>query len=171
MPVPTPSPAAQPETGNTLLRLHLLEFLRGGSAHVDARTALAGLAEKYYGAKPDGTPHSPWQMLEHLRFTLHDLLEFCTNADYAAPAWPDDYWPGGEAPSDKQAWLNSVDSFLANLEAFEKLVENPEIDLETPIAWGQGQTILREVLLAIDHTSYHLGQLVLVRKQLEDWPD
>ncbi len=160
-----------PETGTALLRTHLLEFLRGGSAHADARTALADLEEKHYGAKPEGAPHTPWQLLEHLRFTLHDLLEFCTNADYIAPAWPDDYWPGGEAPSGKQAWQAAVDEFLGDLATFEKLVENPETDLEAPIAWGRGQTILREVLLAIDHTSYHVGQLVLVRKQLGAWPD
>ena len=153
------------------IRSHLIEFLRGGSAHVDPATALAGLSAKHYGAKPGGSPHSPWQLLEHLRFTLHDLLEFCTNPNYTAPAWPDDYWPGGEAPADAQAWATSVNAFLGDLSAFEALVENAETDLEARIPWGQGQTILREVLLAIDHTSYHLGQLVLVRKQLEDWKD
>ena len=167
MPVPTSSPASQSQ----LLRTHLIEFLRGGSAHVDPRTALAGLPERYYGAKPPGLPHSPWQLLEHLRFTLHDLLEFCTNPDYPAPTWPDDYWPGGDAPESRQTWQDSVDAFLGHLAAFEALVNDPDTDLEANIAWGDGQTILREVLLAIDHTSYHLGQVVLVRRELGAWQD
>ena len=167
MPVSTSSPASQTQS----LRAHLVEFLRGGSAHVDPRTALAGLPERYYAAKPAGLPHSPWQLLEHLRFTLHDLLEFCSNPDYAAPTWPDDYWPGGDAPEGKQGWQHSVEAFLGDLAAFEALVIDPETDLETNIAWGDGQTILREVLLAIDHTSYHLGQLVLVRRELGAWQD
>jgi hypothetical protein len=153
------------------VRSHLLEFLRGGSAHVDPATALAGVAEKHYGAKPAGSPHSPWQLLEHLRFTLHDLLEFCTNPDYAAPAWPDDYWPGSEAPGEPTAWQSSTESFLGDLSAFEAMAEDPKTDLYAKIPWGQGQTILRELLLVIDHTSYHLGQLVLLRKQLEDWKE
>ncbi len=55
--------------------------------------------------------------------------------------------------------------------SFEALVEDSAVDLEARIPWGQGQTMLREVLLVIDHTSYHLGQLVLVRRQLGDWHD
>lgn len=169
MPTPAASSVVDPGTLSTALRAHLLEFLRGGSAHVDPRTALAGIAERHYTAKPNGLPHTPWQLLEHLRFTLHDLLEFCTDPDYSAPTWPDDYWPNQEKPVDKRAWAESVEAFFADLRAFEAIVENPTTDLLAPIPWGQGQTILREVLLVIDHTSYHLGQLVLVRKQLDDW--
>ncbi len=136
---------------------------------MDPRTALAGISEEHYGLKPKGSPHTIWQLLEHMRFTLNDLLEFCTNRSYAAPAWPEDYWPDNEAPTDTAAWQASVDSLLAGLTAFERLVEDPETDLEAEIPWGDGQTILREALLVIDHTSYHLGQLVMVRKQLGDW--
>jgi hypothetical protein len=171
MSTPTRPRANPPDTLVDAVRSHLLEFLRGGSAHVDPRTALAGVSERHYGSKPEGAPHTPWQLLEHLRFTLHDLLEFCTNAGYTAPAWPDDYWPASDAPGDKQAWKSAADRFLGDLEAFEALVEDPETDLEAQIPWGQGQTILREVLLAIDHTSYHVGQLVLIRRQLGDWPE
>ncbi len=166
----TPTSSQAPATTNAL-RATLLEFLRGGSAHVDPRTALLSVPERHYGVKPKGAPHTPWQLLEHLRFALHDLLEFCTNENYAAPAWPDDYWPGADAPADKQAWQASVESFLSDLAAFEQMVEDPEQELEAQIPWGQGQTFLREVLLAIDHNSYHLGQLVLVRRQLGDWQD
>jgi hypothetical protein len=152
-------------------RSHLLESLRGGSAHVDPRTALAGISEEHYGLKPGGSPHTPWQLLEHMRFTLCDLVEFCTNSTYTAPAWPEDYWPSGDAPDNKQAWQASVESLLASFAAFERMVEDPDINLEAKIPWADGQTILREVLLAIDHTSYHLGQLMLLRKQLGDWQE
>jgi uncharacterized damage-inducible protein DinB len=59
-----------------------------------------------------------------------------------------------------------VKALKADLDAFEKLIRNPESNLYAPIPWGEGQTLLREVLLAIDHTSYHVGQIVMVRKQL-----
>jgi hypothetical protein len=167
----TPTQAVHTDTSSTAIRSHLLEFLRGGSAHVDPRTALANVPQQHYGAKPEGSPHTPWQLLEHLRFTLHDLFEFCTNEDYVAPAWPDDYWPAADAPAGKQAWQAAIDGLLGDMAAFEVLVEDPAIDLEARIPWGQGQTILREVLLVIDHTSYHLGQLVLIRRQLGDWKD
>jgi hypothetical protein len=52
-----------------------------------------------------------------------------------------------------------------------KLVTDPKTDLLAPIPGGSGQTILREALLIADHNSYHLGQLVLVRRLLGCWPE
>ena len=36
---------------------------------------------------------------------------------------------------------------------------------------GDGQTVLREVLLLADHNAYHLGQLVAIRRALGAWRD
>jgi hypothetical protein len=49
------------------------------------------------------------------------------------------------------------------------LVRNESTDLFATIPHGTGQTILREALLAADHNAYHLGQLILVRRQLGAW--
>ena len=151
------------------LRSHLLEFLRGGSAHADADTALADFPVDLAGVRPEGSPHSCWELLEHLRITLEDLLRFCTDSNYSALQWPQEYWPGSPEPGSANAWNSSVAMFKNHLAAFEKMVEDPKVELEALIPWGEGQTILREVLLAGDHTSYHLGQVVLLRKQLQAW--
>ena len=154
-------------TDDRILRDQLLEFLRGGSAHLDFKAAVEDFPPKLYGAKPKGTPYSAWQLLEHIRFTLHDLLEFCTNPKYVAPEWPKDYWTEADAPSSKDAWDASVRAVHEDIAQFEKLVGDPGSNLYAQIPWGDGQTLLREVLLAADHNSYHLGQFVLLKKQLE----
>jgi uncharacterized damage-inducible protein DinB len=151
------------------LRDQLVETLRGGNAHVDLFIALKDFSEDLYGAKPDGAPYSAWQLLEHIRIALNDLLVFCTDPDYAAPKWPDAYWPKQAAPPSSAAWKTSVKALRADLDAFEKLIRDPESNLYARIPWGDGQTLLREVLLVIDHTSYHLGQLVMLRKQIGAW--
>ncbi len=153
------------------LRPHLLEFLRGGSAHVDPQTVIADLPQQFAGARPAGSPHSCWEILEHMCLTLSDLMRFCTDPAYTAPQWPEDYWPETMEPPSPEAWAESASRFLGLLAQFERMVEDPATDLEAPIPWGEGQTILREVLLAGDHTSYHLGQLVLLRKQLGSWKE
>jgi hypothetical protein len=150
------------------LREHLLELLRGGSAHADAGTILDDFPAKLRGAKPANAPYTPWQLLEHLRFTLNDLLVFSTDPNYVESKWPDDYWPAKEPPSASE-WNASVNAFKADLAAFEKLVQDPESNLYAKIPWGSGQTLLREVLLAADHNSYHLGQIVVLRKELGGW--
>ena len=156
-------------TEDKALRKHLLEFLRGGNAHVDVATVVDDLAEELYGRKPKGAPYTPWQLLEHIRFTVSDLLLFSTDPKYSAPKWPDDYWPAEDAPPSKDDWKKSIKALKSDFAAFEKLVLDPDSNLYAEIPWGEGQTLLREVMLACTHTSYHLGELVLLRRQLGAW--
>jgi hypothetical protein len=44
---------------------------------------------------------------------------------------------------------------------------DPAQKLHRKFPWGDGQTLLREALTVADHTSYHLGQLLLVRQLVE----
>ena len=78
-----------------ILRDQLLEFLRGGSAHIDFKSAVEDFPPALYGKVPDGVPYSAWQLYEHLRIALHDILDFCVNPKYTALDWPEDYWPKG----------------------------------------------------------------------------
>ena len=56
---------------------------------------------------------------------------------------------------------------LGDLQAMRDLVAEERTDLFAKIPHGDGQTVLREVLVLADHNSYHLGQMVLLRKILE----
>jgi hypothetical protein len=153
------------------IREELSAFLRGGQAHASLDAAVKGMPDSLLDKKPAGSPHSAWQMLEHIRITLHDLLEFCTNSNYESLKWPEEYWPKGGSPTSTSAWDHSVAAIHKDLNALDKLIQDPNIDLTARIPWGERQNILREVLLAGDHTSYHLGQLILLRKQLGAWKD
>ena len=151
------------------LRDQLLELIRGGSAHVDPDTVLADFPENLRGVKPNCAPYNAWQLLEHTRIALQDLLEFSTNPNYLEPKFPDDYWPKSETPPSAEAWNESVTGLKGDLKAFEDLINDPAGNIYAQIPWGQGQTIFREILVAADHNSYHLGQIVLLRKQLDAW--
>lgn len=153
------------------LRDQLLELLDGGNAHADFEKVIAGLPKKFRGARPEGAPHSPWQLLEHLRLAQWDILEFSRNPKHVSPEWPGGYWPSTEAPPSDEAWGQSIDGFRADLQAMKDLVASSSTDLYARIPHGDGQTILREALLVADHNAYHLGQLVLVRRLLGDWKE
>jgi len=150
------------------LRDHLLELLRGRSAHLDFEKALAGLPPELRGTKAPGLPHTVWQLLEHLRIAQWDILEFSRNPDHVSPPWPEGYWPSETAP-DNATWDRAVEGFHRDLKAMQDLVANPKTDLYAKIPWGEGQTILREALLVADHNAYHLGQIVSVRHALGAW--
>jgi len=149
------------------LRKQLVELLRMEGAHLSFDDAVADFPVKLRGIKPRGAPHTPWQLLEHLRIAQWDILDFSRNPAYQEMKWPDDYWPKTEAPPDAAAWDKSIEQFRRDLKAVEELVSDAGADLNARIPHGTGQTLLREVLLVADHNSYHLGQLVFVRKMLE----
>jgi hypothetical protein len=151
------------------LRKHLLELLDGGHAHATFDAAVKNLPPALQGRRPQGAEHAPWEILEHLRIAQWDILEFSRNPGHVSPQWPDGYWPPTPAPPDAKAWDKSVRGFRRDLKAMCDLVSGPSTDLFARIPHGDGQTILREALLAADHNAYHLGELVLVRRLLGAW--
>jgi hypothetical protein len=152
------------------LRKQLVALLKGGQAHADMHSAVADFPLELTGKKPHGLPYSAWQLLEHMRFTLHDLLDFSTNPEYKEHKWPDDYWPKSDGPPSKEHWQKSVKELKGELDAFISLVEDEDSNLFDTIPWGKHrETLLREVLLAADHNAYHTGELIVVRRLLGAW--
>ena len=151
------------------LRQHLVDLLRGGTAHAKFEDVVKSVPAKLRGAKPERFPHTPWMLLEHLRLAQWDILEFSRNPRHVSPDWPAGYWPKTQAPPNAAAWTKSIQKFRHDLTALQRLIANPKIDLFAPIPWGDGQTILREALLVADHNAYHLAQLVDVLRLLGAW--
>ncbi len=151
------------------LRKHLLELLRGASAHLPFEAAIADLPAKLRGVKPSGLDFTAWRLLEHMRLAQWDILEFSRNSRHVSPEFPAGYWPRCDAPPNDAAWRKSVAGLRADLKAMQKLVENPATDLFARLPWGEGQTILREAMLVADHNAYHMGQMVMLRRLLGAW--
>jgi uncharacterized damage-inducible protein DinB len=158
------------DTNGQVLRQQLAALLRGGQAHATFDDAVAGFPIERAGERPAQLPYSAWQILEHIRIVIGDLIDFATNSDYEAQEWPAAYWPKDPAPPSAEAWQQSVKAVHADLKVFEDMVTRAESNLYSSIPWGkQGETLLREVLLAADHTSYHVGELIVLRRLLGVW--
>lgn len=153
------------------IRDHLVRVLQWEDAHVGFDKTVDGIPPDKRGARAPGFDHSPWQLLEHIRIAQEDILDFCTNAAYEHKrTWPDDYWPPDPAPPSEHAWAESVASYARSRKALQRLARDVE-DLTATVPTGTGtQTYLRALLLVTDHTAYHVGQLVAVRRALGIWP-
>jgi DinB family protein len=154
----------------TELRDLLARALNWAEAHTGLDDAVAALAVELRGRAPDGLPYSPWQLLEHIRITQRDILDFCRDPAYEERKWPDDYWPPSPEPPSAAAWDETLRRIREDRGALETLARDPSVDLAARIPHGSGQTYLREILLVIDHTAYHLGELIVVRRLLGAWP-
>lgn len=139
-------------------------------AHAGFDKVVSGLPPELQEQVPHRLPYSPWQLLEHIRITQRDILDFCVKPDYEERRWPDDYWPRSASPPSPGAWDESVAAFRKDRDALKQLALNPGVDLMARVPAGKDQTYLRELLLVADHTAYHLGELVVVRRALGAWP-
>lgn len=138
-------------------------------AHATFDDAVKDIPAAARGKVPDHLPYSAWQLLEHLRITQKDILDFCVDPNYQEMKWPDDYWPSSAAPPSDAAWDDAIAAFKNDRKALQKLAADTSVDLEARIPHGSGQTCMRELVLVIDHSAYHVGQLVLLRRLLGLW--
>ncbi|MGO4290353.1 DinB family protein [Chitinophaga sp. RAB17] len=147
----------------------LKEMLLKANAHVTFADAVKSVPAKLRGVVPGEMPYSIWQLVEHIRITQFDILDFSRNPDYKEIEWPKAYWPKETVPADDAAWKHSVAQVEEDLHTFIGLLEAPGADLFSPFPWGNGQHLFREAVLLLDHTSYHTGEIVTLRRMLGAW--
>ena len=131
--------------------------------------AVAGIPPKLRGARPPGAPHSPWQLLEHLRLAQPTSSISASMPSTRSGSGPTTTGHGPRRRRPRAAWDGSIAAFVRDRRALQKLAADPAIELTAKIPHGSGQTYLREIVLVADHTAYHVGQLVLVRQLLGAW--
>jgi hypothetical protein len=154
---------------DTALREQLLHLLHGGNAHLTFDEAVADFPAEAMNQRPPNVPYTPWHLLEHLRRAQWDILDFIRNPNYQEMKWPDDYWPAPDAGADAAAWEQTLAAFRTDLKAIADLVNDQQTDLSAKIPHGDGQTILREILLVADHNAYHIGEFAILRQVMGTW--
>ncbi|NIG54354.1 DinB family protein [Chitinophaga sp. Cy-1792] len=147
----------------------LRDELLKGNAHVTFEEAIRNLPAEKRGEVPENMPYSIWQLVGHIRMTQWDILDFSRNPHYKELSWPHDYWPKERAPKNEDAWKKCIHEIKEDLHAFIALLEAPDAKLFEPFAHGDGQHLFREALLIIDHNSYHVGEIVALRRLLGVW--
>lgn len=155
----------------TELRKQLLSLLDGGQAHATFEDAVKDFPAELRSKVPENLPYSAWQLVEHLRITQRDILDFSAppTGGYQPLEWPEAYWPKSPEPPSAQGWNHAIAAIRKDREHFEALIMKPEADLFKPFRWGNGQDLLREALLIADHNAYHIGELIVLRRLLGIW--
>ncbi len=152
------------------LRQHVVNLLTVRQAHMTFDDAVKDFPLDRINVKPPNVPYTLWHLVEHLRITQWDILDYMRNPDYQYMDWPKDYWPAQDALTDAAGWQRSIDQFRADLQAVVALVRDPHIDLFAQIPHGEpGHTYLREALLVADHNAHHIGELGILRQVMDTW--
>jgi hypothetical protein len=157
-------------TTSAAARAQLLELLDGHGAHMPFEAAVADFPDEAINSEPPNVPYTPWHLVEHLRRTQRDMLEYVTDPDYAPRNWPADYWPARDEQATRAGWDASVQAFLDDRAALHALAADPERDLDAPIPWTPGHSLFRCVRIIGDHNAYHVGEFAILRQVMGTWP-
>jgi hypothetical protein len=157
------------ESANQEAKHRLVTALRGKGAHVSFDDAVHNFPVELMNTKPDHVPYTFWHQLEHMRITQADLLNYIQNPQYRSPSWPTGYWPDQTADADEAAWARTIAEYHVDTNELIALIEERQCDIFKPVAHMDNRSILRAVLLVIDHNAYHLGEFVMARQILGAW--
>lgn len=152
------------------VRKQLVNLLTIAQAHMTFEDAVRDFPLSHINTRPPNVEYTFWHLLEHLRITQWDILDYIRNPKYQPIEWPRDYWTPRDAVADEAAWHGTIKQFQADRAALVAIVENPQTDLYAPIPHGyDGHTILREILVVADHNAYHIGELGILRQVVGIW--
>ncbi len=148
---------------------NLIDLIEKGNAHASLDHALKNMPFALLGEKPGNLPYSIWQLTEHIRIAQWDILEFSRNPRHQSPKWPEEYWPKEIVPPSPAEWESSIERIKKDRESFVDLLKNAAGDLDKPFEHGSGQSLLKEALVLADHNSYHIGEIIILRRLLNAW--
>ena len=149
------------------LREKLVSMLRQGNAFTPLPQLLSSMPYKVAGEKPEGFSHTVWELTEHIRRALHDLVAYSKDSYYESPPWPEGYWPDNQAPADEKEWEDSLYQINTLLDEMIALVKDPNVDLFEPFQAHSGHNLVRQATIAAEHTAYHSGQIAMLSKAIE----
>ncbi len=151
------------------LRQQLSDLLKTGNAHMSFEDAVADFPEAKINSRPHNVDYSFWHLVEHLRITQKDILDYLNDPNYEEMHWPKDYWPAPDATTDRSGWDASIAAFLADRGALVAIVEDPKTHLTAGVPSNADHTILREMFIVADHNAYHIGELGVLRQIEQVW--
>ena len=151
------------------LRDQMLALLDGVGAHMPFEEAVADFPIDAINAFPSNVDYTPWHLLEHLRITQADILDYIVNREYIEIDWPADYWPSRDAVATPDQFAETIGAFLDDRSVIRDMVADPSTDLLAVIPGTPGHTILREVRVVGDHNAYHIGEFAALRQVMGTW--
>ena len=148
----------------------LIEHLRGGSAFMPVEELLKFISSEALCRRPKDLPYSFYEIFYHMRFAQKDILDYIKDEDYTTHIWPQDYWPKNNMINSLEEWELLKSHFFKEQQEIIGFLQDAKNNLLKPVNAETENTLLREVLLVIEHNAYHTGQLLIVLRSLGLYP-
>jgi len=153
----------------------MINAISGAITHLSSENALINLTPEKSKIKPKEKYHSCWDLLHHLIAWQNIVIQ---NLNGEFRDWwnipEDENWPTEEDLSDNQNYEDLKNQLNINLEKIKQLFKTIDLMEVVKIRSGEDSnpvTKFRLMLVFLQHTSYHLGQIVTTRKILGNWDE
>ncbi len=146
----------------------LVKSLIGERGHIPIARALPDITAELAGKRTGEAPYSIYQLLKHMSYWQSFLLTYLEGGKPLMPSHVMDSWPSEEAPENEEEWQAIVQHFLSGIDKACQIARSTQLDesiANFPTETKAG--ILRNIA---SHNSYHLGEIVLLRRINGAWP-
>jgi len=154
----------------------LTELLRGKGAHADPIACVEDISAELAARQVAGFPHSIGQLVFHINYWMEYELRRIRGLRPPYPEHSAGSFPAAPSPVDAEEWERSRTRLVNLLGEFAALAKSSPRELQREIeSVHEGDKNVASTLEAVlwqmvAHTSYHVGQIAMMRRTLGAWP-
>ncbi|MED3540584.1 DinB family protein [Bacillus toyonensis] len=156
------------EQSNKAFSEALVKSLKGERGHLPIKNALSDIDAVLAGKHREELPYSIYQLVKHMTYWQDFLLLAARDEKPVLSNQVGESWPEEECPSSEEEWKQAIQYFLQGIEQACTIAQT--VQLDKPLESWPGETpggVLRNIA---SHNSYHLGEIVLIRRLFSAWP-
>ncbi|MFD1884776.1 DinB family protein [Paenibacillus wenxiniae] len=146
----------------------LVQSLVGERGHLPIARALSDIHLKLAGEQVQGLPYTIYQLVSHMSYWQDFMLAHVRGEQPARPPAVADSWPVQTNAADEASWQVVLDDFLQGIDTACELART--LELAQPLAFIPTETVAGFLRNIASHNTYHLGEIVIIRRLLGSWP-
>ena len=139
----------------------LRKGLEGAHSHINPLDAILDIGASLARKRLMDNSHSIWEILYHL-IIWQDI--FTQNIKGTEANWDVNSWPTEDEMKLDEDFEQLKERFKKGWKEIEGLIES--VDLSEQLSFGNNDPIMQFAIVAITHNSYHIGQIMYLKKIL-----
>lgn len=158
----------EPETLEGIVKEALYSGMGAGDTHINPFSALEGINEEILHKKPADNIMSIWEQLTHLHFWNELGLQ---NIKEGKPHWADVDWNNYPPNYLKKYgdWQGFHKAILDAIIEIQQITKDTD-EINKRFSEIDNISFIQMVRFLCSHMSYHIAQVVMTRKLLDNWP-
>lgn len=154
----------------------LTELLRGQGAHADPIACVEDISADLAARQVAGFPHSIGQIVFHMNYWMSYELRRIRGEKPVYPEHAAESWPSAPSPASADEWDRLRRDLAWLLAEYARLAESPASEMQRQVESAHkgdlklAGTVEAVLWQMVAHSSYHVGQIAMLRRALGAWP-